>query len=541
MLTKSFTDNIVIYAKPCNFPPATMAPGEVIDLLSSDDEAPSKPPSKGAGVPTINTHGRSDSLYLSDDFDSTIRFDEEWAAGPSKKRRKLSTSTSSDDVMSTLPQLPRARRPASPKTKSRPTNQEWRTVDESDPIVFTSSLSATSRAKGRAFDTITSLGGDSDDSLPDDLLSAPLRYGKAASALSERTAALLESLSQPASCPKLSTARQQSSKNSTHKTEVSSHGSVEKEADPDSEDSIGEQSKGGKAPTRKSKLTEEGKAVKAREKEQEKAAKLKEKEKAKAASKEQRAKEKEEDQEKKRLLKEEKAREKRIAADLAEVNKLKLDKKDSTPEMIVDLPATIDGQSVDTQIREFLKNLGVDATLYQSPIPNVIRWRRKMKARWNADSDHWEPIDRMEIHEEKHIMCLIPAKEFVALAMAQQEDQDLETHVATLKSAYTDCILIYMIEGLHVWLRKNKTAENRAYQAKVLSQAQADGNPTANLQAALTRKKPAPEVIDEDMIEDTLLRLQIMHSCLIHHTHTSVETAEWVANFTQHISTIPYR
>lgn len=162
-----------------------------------------------------------------------------------------------------------------------------------------------------------------------------------------------------------------------------------------------------------------------------------------------------------------------------------------------------------------------------------------MKARWNADLDHWEPIEHMEIHEEKHVMCLLSAKEFIALA-TMQVDQGVETHVAMLKSAYHGCVPIYLIEGLHIWMRKNKTAENRAYQAKVNSLTQAEDAPSAS-QPASRRKKPAAETIDEDLIEDSLLRLQVMNNCLVHHTSTSVESAEWVANFTQHISTIPYR
>ena len=161
-----------------------------------------------------------------------------------------------------------------------------------------------------------------------------------------------------------------------------------------------------------------------------------------------------------------------------------------------------------------------------------------MKARWNAELDHWEPIERMEIHEEKHILCIMPAKEFVALAMVQEDDQDVETHVAKLKSSYENCVPIYLIEGLQIWMRKNRTAENRAYQAKVLSQA--DDNASA-AQPASRKRKAAVEVVDEDIIEDALLRLQVMNGCLVHHSATTGETAEWIANFTQHISTIPYR
>ena len=506
-----------------------MAFGDVIDLLSSEDEAPSHAPSDARPIGKT-TAAKDDFFYLSDDFDSTVHTKDSWAESASKRRR-LSPGLDDEDIVQPLPKLPKSRELAvKPQNAFKSKAQDergWKAVEESDPIIFTSSAYAettASRAKRSAIGALATIGSDSDDSLPDDIFSS-MRTTNTASTLSERTTTLLATLSQshprrkPSNIRKISGDKEDKNMTRARPSTVerkSSEPGIEKEA----------QSKPART-SRKPKLTDE-----------EKAAKLREKEREKEARKEQKEKEKEEDKEKKRLEKEEKAKEKRIAADLAEVNKSKLDKKDSTPEMIVHLPASIDGQSVDTQIRGFLKNLGVDATLYQSTIPNVIRWRRKMKARWNPELDYWEPLEHMQVENEKHVMCLMSAKEFVDLAIAQHEEQDVETHVARLKSAYEDCIPIYLIEGLQIWMRKNRTAENRAYQAKVLSQAQANEAPTGTQSK---RKKAPVEIVDEDTIEDALLRLQVMNGCLVHHTMTSVETAEWVANFTQHISTIPYR
>jgi crossover junction endonuclease EME1 len=33
----------------------------------------------------------------------------------------------------------------------------------------------------------------------------------------------------------------------------------------------------------------------------------------------------------------------------------------------------------------------------------------------------------------------------------------------------------------------------------------------------------------------------VTHSCLIHHTTAPPDSAEWIKNFTEHISTVPYR
>ena len=506
-----------------------MAFGEVIDLLSSEDEAPLRAPSLTKPI-AKTAKAQDDFLYLSDDFDDTVHLNDSWVERASK-RRKLSPLPDDGDHVQSLPKLHNAKKPIE-RTQSAFEGEVqdahgWNAIERSDPIIFTSSAHAetlASRPKGRVMVALSAHGNDSDDSLPDEILSVPLRATNPASALSERTRALLATLSQPQPRQKPSTRKGSGSK--VNKGPARSKSSEEDRNSMILDDRNESQPKPPKS-SRTTRLTEEEKAAKAREKEKEK-----------EARKYQKEKEKEKDKEKKRLEKEERAKEKRIAADLAEVNKSKLDKKDSTPEMIVDLPASINGQSVDIQIREFLKNLGVDATLYQGTIPNVIRWRRKVKAKWNPGLDHWEPLESMQIENERHVLCIMTAKEFVALAVAHNEEQDVEMHVAKLKSAYEDCIPIYLIEGLHLWMRKNRTAENRAYQARVLSQAQGNEASASNQPK---RKKAPVEIVDEDMIEDVLLRLQVMNGCLIHHTATSVETAEWVATFTQHISTIPYR
>ena len=504
--------------------------GEIIDLLSSEDEAPLRAPSVANQIAKTSA-GNDDFLFLSDDFDSTAHLSDSWRESLSKRRR-LSPRSRDEDNIESLPKLPKSRKPfvrtQSALTSKAQDEHGWKTIEGSDPILFTSSAHAETTAlstKRRTINPLSAHRDDSDDSLPDDILSASLRATNAASALSERTTALLATLSQSAPRRKPSNNRKPMNYG-FDKGKAQAKSSTDDRVSIGSEDGNETHTKPPKA-TRKAKLTDENKAAKAREKEKER-----------GIRKEQKAKEKEEDKEKKRLEKEEKAKEKRIAADLAEVNKSKLDKKDSTPEMIVDLPASIDGQSVDTQIRQFLRNLGVDATLYQSPTPNVIRWRRKTKAKWNPELDHWEPLEHMRIENEEHVMCIMSAKEFVALATVQHDGQDVETHVTKVRSAYENCIPIYLIEGLELWMRRNRTAENRAYQAKVLNQAQAYQAPSGS---QAKRKKAPVETVDEDMIEDALLRLQVMNGCLVHHTTTSVETAEWVANFTQHISTIPYR
>ncbi|KAJ5945674.1 hypothetical protein N7454_002513 [Penicillium verhagenii] len=260
---------------------------------------------------------------------------------------------------------------------------------------------------------------------------------------------------------------------------------------------------------------------------------------ARAEAKAQKDRERELEKERKAKLREEKARQKQVAADISEVNKLKVDKKDSTPEMIIHIASSLEEGSVGTQTIEFMKRLGVERKFFASPIPNLIKWSRKIKANYNEAAGHWEPCP-LRIEEEKHVLCLVPAQDFVDMVISSpgsEEEDTLELHVLKIRSAYPNHKLIYLIEGLTAWMRKNRNSRNRAYQAEFL-------NPPPPAVRAAENRKNKPEntpPVDDDTIEDALLTLQVTYSCLIHHTNAPGESAEWIKNFTEHISTIPYR
>lgn len=515
-----------------------MPSAEIIDLsLSTDDEASLGPlPAHGgkiASTSPANTGFRS----LEDTLDATVSLDQSWTTHASK-RRKISPPPEVENTR--LEEGPVALGTWKSKTKSV---QEENSTKEPSPInsLLQDSDSAPLRGFRSAVEPTTLITDDSDDSFPEDVIHGRVPQTKQRPLLSERTVALLESLDKPTKPKKVKSVGQKSKEKTAEGRKSDSLCSRSEETDLEGTP----KPKVAKSSTT-AKLTNAEKAARAEERENTRNANKAKKAKEKEEEQERKRLSKEEEQERKRLLKEEKAREKQKDAALAEVNKSKLDKKVTGPEMIVDLPASIDGQGVDTQIREFLKNLQIQATSYQSPLPNIIKWRRKVKSRYSEEKGHWEPVQPMEIENEKHVMCLMSAHEFVALASADsllQNARTVEAHAAKFKSEFNSCKPIYLIEGWNLWMRKNKVTLNRAYQAAVLNQTDSleSSAPEGSQNFNSKRKKPAQEYVDTDMIEDAMLRLQVMNGCLVHHTATQVETAEWVANFTQHISTIPSR
>ncbi|OBT53940.1 hypothetical protein VE04_04319 [Pseudogymnoascus sp. 24MN13] len=251
---------------------------------------------------------------------------------------------------------------------------------------------------------------------------------------------------------------------------------------------------------------------------------------------EQKQAEKEAEAERKRLVREGKARDKQIAADLAKVNTLRIDKKVATPEMIAVFPSGLD-EKLRQQAEGFFGKIGCSYQEWDcsGTVQNVLRWKRKVEAKYNETEGHWEPVPSV-IEDEKHILCYMPAAEFVALG-TNEEGKDLDSHVLRMKARFDGFEIIYLIEGLTAWMRKNRNVRNRQFTDAVRRQM---GEEEGGTSSQRSRKKAA-EYVDEDMIEDALLRLQVIHGVLIHHTTALVETAEWFAVFTQHIATIPYR
>lgn len=526
---------------------------EVINLLSSTPPPPASQPRQPL-LPSDPPLSSAPRPLLSDDIESLFAYDD--IDKPAKRRRiseevesprprdvdvQFSTTNlflfSDDDVA--LPS-------DGPSTLKIPA---WN--EESDPIVFTSPAPVqkarpltTHGTNASNSNTITIDDDDDDDDaapgkdhiedfsdqlgMPDieELMrrARPAKpSGNESSLFSSRTASLLATLQE----------RSKATSSSGNRTKSRAAGQGRDVLD--LEDDLSEVVAESRKPARKtSKLTAAEKEARAKERE---------------AAKAQREHEKQLEKERQKKLREEKAREKQLAADLAEVNKLKVDKKESTPEMILDLASSFRETSVGNQSIELMKRLGVEHTFFTSSIPNIVKWRRKVTARYNEAAGHWEPCPH-HIREEDHVLCLVTAQEFVDMVIAPADPvtgtTELEVHLGRIKRAYPAHKLIYLIEGLTAWMRKNQNSRNRAFQAQVRRQLDQQNQPDDPASSSRRRKPPAKTaestpVIDDDTIEDALLELQVTHACLIHHTSAAPESAEWIKNFTEHISTIPYK
>jgi crossover junction endonuclease EME1 len=532
---------------------------EVISLLSSPVNSPPKQwcsqprPSPGLAKEIFN--------FGSDEFDFTGLLGElDFPVSQPTKKRKLGSDhtdvvlaqkpakphvyTISDDEDLSLPQVPTAKDERSVALECQQGNLV------SDPIGFSSSApEARTASQGKAVVL------DLSDDLPEDFmalgesfaLSQPTSTVNGRKHLTERTVNLLAGLNEKSDAVR--------STNRSHKFMAKTQTRAQSVDDILSSSPMGVEVRKTTKPSKQTDVAKEARGV------------------DRATAQAVKDREKDEEKERKRLAKEQKAKEKQEAADIAEVNKSKTDKKVSVTEMIVEMSHSLRGKSIGTQVQEYMKQLGVDTTFFEEEVDlfqddeivesygGLVKWRRKVKARYNGEAGYWEPIAEHTVEDERHILVHLTASEFAGIATSrtgsgsnwegpvgeQAMMRNLDRHVSDLRKKYRDCKPIYLIEGLEAFLRKNKTAKNRAYTAAVLSQLPPSdpSAPPASSQPR-PRKKTTPAApdytfIDTDLAESLLLHLQLTHAVLIHHTTTPSDTAFWIRTFTEHISTIPYR
>ncbi|KPI38151.1 Crossover junction endonuclease eme1 [Cyphellophora attinorum] len=271
--------------------------------------------------------------------------------------------------------------------------------------------------------------------------------------------------------------------------------------------------------------------------------------------------EKEAEKRRKREARAEVEKEKQKAKDLAEVNKAKTNKKETSKEMILIMPGETQGLSLGNQVTEYMRQHDVQIKFADEEVTldnvepwlhagKVVQWKRKVQATYNEDEGQWMPTGRSRTEDESHIAMLLSGLEFAQIGMGNEEGDEIalsvmkkhfDQHVAGLRFRYPGRRLIYIIQGLYAWLKRNENTKNREYVAAV--RAEVVDQPPSQPKKRKTAK-PAQQfrAITNDVVEDIQLYLQVQHQPLvIHHTTSDAATASQILAFTQSLSSRPYR
>ncbi|TVY86319.1 Crossover junction endonuclease [Lachnellula willkommii] len=457
----------------------------------------SKPPSKPTAAHDV------DVFFQEDDFDSTVNLDDSVLGLPPAKRQRLSPPPKAAPSKSTgykrsVSNIETSSKGATTRTLSAPLLKRAKTALE-DEILFTSSPDEYSAARKRR-DQKKKADKELDDF--DDVFGLdPPRAST--SYFAEISDSSEEEFPDVVDIPMTAPAKPMKAKSSKIKSPKGKSSSVVALA------------KYNRERAAEKKANEKAQAARARE--------LAKKDKGVA---------KEAEKERKALEKEQKKWEKERNQELAKVNVSRNDKKISTSEMIVEMSSGLDSIIADV-VQKQLHPLQVEHSTWDETAP-IVKWKRKVQSKYDIEKGHWVPTPA-HIKAEEHIIYIMTAEELVERVTAD-ERADIDIHVLQLKAKFNSCKIIYLIQGYTIWTRKNRNFKNRKFTESVNGQIPQEA-PTATQR----RKKKEHEYVDENVLEDALLRLQVIHGAMIHHVMLKHETAEWIVTFTQHISTIPYR
>jgi crossover junction endonuclease EME1 len=271
--------------------------------------------------------------------------------------------------------------------------------------------------------------------------------------------------------------------------------------------------------------------------------------------------EKEAEKRRKKEAKAELEREKQKAKDLAEVNKAKTNKKETSKEMILIMPGETQGLSLGNQVTEYMRQHEVQMRFADEEVTldniepwlhtgRAIQWKRKVQAKYDEDEGQWMPTERSRTEDESHVAVLLNGLEFAHIAMGNEQGDQIalpamknhfDQHVTMLRSRYPNKRLIYIIQGLYAWIKRNENTSDREYVAAV--RAEVIDQPLSQPKKRKASKTAQQlQAINNDVAEDIQLHLQVQHQPLvIHHTTSDAATASQILAFTQSLSSRPYR
>lgn len=549
---------------------------EVISLLSSPPGSPIRNASKAA--PRLSAQA---ALYDFDDFDSTgdIEFPIEQAAKRKKPSPAHQPSTTRSNTrkpliagleLSSEPDLPSAVSESLPVPNTRPVNVELDLssdhdcppssapvkasrlsgitgLGDVDEIEFSSSAPVPTRNKGKDSKATRIVHVLSSDSITaeNDELDAPQLLPSITS-FSSRTMKVLNSINNQNAC-KNASRQSQSAKVTAAKT--SKHKSTQRA-------SVFDDILVSSPP--QSKTTNAVRSDAAAKEEQ------------RAAAKAAREADKEAEKQRKKDAKLERDREKQKAKDMAEVNRSKTNKKETSKEMMLQMGESIKGTSIGNQVEEYMRQHEVGFSYATEEISlshsdgnaypgKLLEWKRRVDATYDEHDGQWVPLTTSRIEPTDHVAILMNGHDFASIAIGPDNDNadltpDLETmrnnldrHVARLRHRHKEARLIYLVQGLHAWVKRNENSKQRDYVAAVRAQMadeEANNRPTSSQSRKRKQAKSSPRLlaVTADVVEDLQLYLQINHQPLvIHHTTSEATTASQILSFTQSLSSRPYR
>ncbi|KAL0083681.1 hypothetical protein J3Q64DRAFT_1140864 [Phycomyces blakesleeanus] len=264
-------------------------------------------------------------------------------------------------------------------------------------------------------------------------------------------------------------------------------------------------------------------------------------------AKEERARKKKEEQEEKKrkqeALKAEKEAQKAQKKLHEQANKLRTNRSQALPEMIVYLDSDFEKSNVGKLLQTQLTEKDVEVHILSRPAPYTISWKRKQQAEWDEDTQQFIPFSSIRIKDEAFVLVFVTIERLCDL----METRSLESFVEIIQEDAGSKQILMMLEGLEPYFKKRILIASRQFQATVLENMQSSQVGGAREEQRATqksRKQPKKRTLQtlaesgptKEEIEEALTLLQMMKNVMIVPTVDEVDSVEWLMTLTGNIA-----
>lgn len=218
--------------------------------------------------------------------------------------------------------------------------------------------------------------------------------------------------------------------------------------------------------------------------------------------------------------------------ELNEANKVTRKKEELLSEMVIQIPSLLYERDFED---EYMKQIFVEPKVEKtnSNLP-IISWKRKVKARYDAERDVFIPCEPTEINE-KNIVIYYKAKDFVNSLIEGTISLLLDEckTEAKLHNLSSGSHIIIIVEGYVQFLTKIRNMEDKRYKKAVLDKLNPNDGDTGNKRL---KKQEDSVSLSQKEIDQLVNETQVRLNVNIFPVKNNKDAINWLQSFTYTIA-----
>lgn len=215
--------------------------------------------------------------------------------------------------------------------------------------------------------------------------------------------------------------------------------------------------------------------------------------------------------------------EKELKKKETEVNKLRTDKTEAFREILIDVSSSSTDPS--TSIHHLLPTLEAaiverrsSLSYFSSSTPNLIRFRRRLKARYDELLKRFIPLEKDEIVKETTAIIYLNTPDLIGY-IREGRLLGLPRSVRTELTLSVKAQVMIFVQGFNGWTRAFRKRDQREFAAMIRENVGASngGGEGAKKKGKGVDKRTNEGDVTPELVEKAMVELQVSESCFVMH------------------------